>query len=1141
MLVDARIVELTQSFYAWELRGRGWARYPQPVVLEPAFRPFLSHELPRPPAYDDARRPTLLSSLAGLVKGERPEETQSLREIEEPDPILDPRSPEKVELAEFVVALPQDSRVSSGAVVSWLRSLSTISGPASFELLGGGGRVEVRLAIGNADVSQALGQLRAVLPEAVVLGARDSLIERWVQNDGGVFSAVEFGLANEFMVPLARFGPSEEPLLPLVAALADVGNDELGLVQVLFEETREPWEDSLLRSVVTPSGKPFFADAPEITAAAKEKVSTPLYAVCLRVAGVGRDGDSATAVVSRLAAGLSHFGNPRANELMPLPTDAFEILESDLLRRTTHRSGMLLSTEELASLVHFPGAGVRVPELWRASEKTKAAPPEVRGSGCFIGRNEHHREENEVRLSVDAKTKHVHVVGSSGTGKSTLLVRMILEDIEQGHGVGVLDPHGDLIAEVASRLPQERFTDVVFFDPSEDQTAIGWNILGAQSETEKDLLASDLVGVFRRLSTSWGDQMTAVLANAILVFLESSCGGTLLELRKFLVDEAFRREVLATVDDEYVGSFWETEFPLLIGRKPQAPILTRLDMFLRSKLIRRIVTVREPKLDFREVTDRGLIFLGKLATGAIGEDNAALLGSLLVSKFHQVTIAREAQAVEDRRPFFLYIDEFHHVATPSMASLFSGARKYRLGLTVAHQDLFQLHKNVPEVERSLLANAYTRVCFRAGEADARDLAKGFSFFEPEDLMGLGLGEAVCRVGGRGADFNLRTEKLPGVERDEARARLTALRQMTAERWRGGADETVSPPSREEAPKPPPKPATSQPAAKPPASAASEPTSAAEPETSEAPQPQLDKEALDYLELIANEPFLSVRERNDQLGLSAWKGNQIKKTILDANLVREVPVNPGGRGQRFKLFEFTAAGRDVLAEYGIESPTGYGRGGVAHQWWVNTIAEWLGEQGLSPVVEDDSSGARVDLAFSVSRKKVAVEVEMAEGHALENIRKDLEAGYHFVVSLLDDSASFKRIQEGLESETGDLPSNVRVGALQDYAELLTPPLIPHPPPSLRRPKQDKEPRRRSRRRRRAAAPSAGSSPLMEPGALTTPMAADYVGLSPATLETMRVRGGGPVFVKLGARVVYQREDLDKWLEERKRKSTSDPGH
>ena len=484
------------------------------------------------------------------------------------------------------------------------------------------------------------------------------------------------------------------------------------------------------------------------------------------------------------------------------------------------------------------------------------------------------------------------------------------------------------------------------------------------------------------------------------------------------------------------------------------------------------------------------------------------------------------------------------MATPSMASLFSGMRKYRLGLTVAHQDLYQLHRAVPEVERSLLANAYTRICFRAGEEDARQLAKGFSLFEAEDLMKLGLGEALCRVGGRDDDFNLRTENLLPVDRVEAQERRAVLRDLSSRRWLVSDEEQPEPrprptesprkaaetPQREDGDRPPSPPL-----------APSEPTTAS-PEQVEAAS-QLDKEALDYLETIATEPFLSVRQRNDHLSLSAWRGQQIKKTVLEAGLVREVAINPGGRGERFKLLEFTQTGRQLLSEYGIPSPTGHGRGGIAHQWWVKTIADRLREHDLSPAIEDDTQGARVDLFVSARGKKIAVEVEMTDGHAIDNIRKDLEAGFDLVVSLLDDSASAERIQEALAAESGDLRPKVRIGHLQDYEEFLTPPLIPHPPP-LRRPNQNEEPRARRKRRPRSAPSESARNRLQdvltEPGALSTPWAAEYVGLSPATLEALRSRGGGPAFAKLGRRVVYRREDLDEWLAKRRRQSTSDDG-
>jgi hypothetical protein len=252
----------------------------------------------------------------------------------------------------------------------------------------------------------------------------------------------------------------------------------------------------------------------------------------------------------------------------------------------------------------------------------------------------------------------------------------------------------------------------------------------------------------------------------VLTFLESDRGGTLSDLRRFLVVPAFREQFLRTVGDAQVVYYWRKEFPLLVGRRPQAPVLTRLDAFLRPKAIRHVVSQQANRLDFADIMDKGKIFLARLSHGAIGEENAQLLGALLVSKFHQLALGRQQVKESARRDFWLYIDEFQHFATPSMASLLSGVRKYRLGLVLAHQELHQLESRSPEVANAVVANAHTRVCFRLGDQDARKLESGFSSFEASDLQNLSIGEAVCRVERAEFDFNLHTPPLPAMDAEQ---------------------------------------------------------------------------------------------------------------------------------------------------------------------------------------------------------------------------------------------------------------------------------------------------------------------------------------------------------------------------------------
>lgn len=350
----------------------------------------------------------------------------------------------------------------------------------------------------------------------------------------------------------------------------------------------------------------------------------------------------------------------------------------------------------------------------------------------------------------------------------------------------MLDPHGDLIDRICGIIPSARIEDVVLVDPSDEQYSVGFNILSAHSELEKTLLASDLVAVFQRLSTSWGDQMNSVLQNAILAFLESDRRGNIADLRRFLIEPVFRSEFLKSVNDSEVVYYWQKSFPHLSGNKSIGSILTRLDTFLAKKPIRYMVSQSENRLDFAQIMDTGKIFLAKLPEGLLGRENSYLLGALLVSKFQQLVMSRQAQQITARRDFWLYIDEFANFITPSMAEILSGARKYRIGLTLAHHELQQLQRN-SEVASAVISHPFTRIVFRVGDEDAKKLAEGFSFFEAKDLRNLEVGQAICRVERSDYDFNLRVPLSPEPDTTAAEARRQQV--ITVSRKKHGAART----------------------------------------------------------------------------------------------------------------------------------------------------------------------------------------------------------------------------------------------------------------------------------------------------------------------------------------------------------------
>lgn len=771
--------ELTEQFRRWEVRGRGWRVYPKPVCPEPPFAPFRVHSVSAAPVIDDGHRPTFLSSLVKTLTA-KPQPPQPIRVCEEePEPCPLARGP----LVELQTMLPADLDIGNDVFEQFLRSLSLCREPIAFELVGSPSRVAVQFAAHPGDAPLLGRQLRAYFPEAQFQESKDGLLNTWNACEAHETIVVEFGLAREFMFSLAT--GKLDPFIGIVGALSGLAANEFGLFQVLFQATREEWAESIIRSVTGDDRRPFFVNEPELANAAEEKVRQPLYAAVVRIAITSESYERTLQLACDMASSLRVFANPQGNELIPLENSEYPSEDhlADALSRQSRRSGMLLTSDELTGFVHVPGSAVRSPAFARNICRSKSAPAIVKNSaGLLLGDNIHNGVKTAVRLTPNQRVQHMHIIGASGTGKSTLLFNLLRQDIENGEGVALLDPHGDLVDKVLGIIPEARINDVILIDPSDEEYSVGFNILSAHSDLEKTLLASDLVSVFQRLSTSWGDQMNSVLQNAILAFLESSLTGTLSDLRRFLLEPAYRSEFLKSVRDSELLYYWQKAFPQLAGNRSVGPIITRLDTFLAPKPIRYMVSQPRNGLDFADIMDSGKIFLAKLPEGLLGKENSYLLGALLVGKFQQLAMARQAKQIAARRDFWIFIDEFHQFITPSMAQILSGARKYRIGLTLAHQELQQLERN-RDVASAVMSNPATRIVFRVGDADARKLAEGFSYFEAKDLQNLETGQAIARVERADFDFNL-SVPLPtdpkGIDTAALRAKIiTASREKYA--------------------------------------------------------------------------------------------------------------------------------------------------------------------------------------------------------------------------------------------------------------------------------------------------------------------------------------------------------------------------
>lgn len=337
----------------------------------------------------------------------------------------------------------------------------------------------------------------------------------------------------------------------------------------------------------------------------------------------------------------------------------------------------------------------------------------------------------------DDRRRHMYIIGKTGMGKTTLLENMIISDIINGEGCCYIDPHGDTAEKLLNYIPVDRINDVIYINPADTDFPIAFNILEAVDEKSKHLIASGLVGVFKKqFADSWGPRLEYILRNAILALLDYP-GSTLLGIMRILVDKGYRQKVVDKIKDPVVRSFWVNEYTQWNDRVLQeviSPIQNKVGQFLSNFLIRNVVGQVKSTIDMRDIIDNNKILIMNLSKGKIGEDTMQLLGSMIVTKLYLAAMSRVDIPEDQRKDFYLHVDEFQNFATDSFADILSEARKYRLNLVMAHQFITQLPENVSD---AVFGNIGTMICFRVGAADAEILVKEFTpTFTEEDLVNL---------------------------------------------------------------------------------------------------------------------------------------------------------------------------------------------------------------------------------------------------------------------------------------------------------------------------------------------------------------------------------------------------------------------
>jgi type IV secretory pathway VirB4 component len=416
----------------------------------------------------------------------------------------------------------------------------------------------------------------------------------------------------------------------------------------------------------------------------------------------------------------------------------------------------VLGACELASLWHPPGLTLSgIKNIAWGSRLTGEAPEnlpiadeneEEKKHINFFARTEFKNKTATFGIKREDRRKHIYIIGKTGTGKSTMIANMAVNDMRNGEGVAVIDPHGDLCDILLDYIPSHRINDVAYLDPSDTEYPFHLNPLEVKNTSYRELIASGIVSIFYKLyHFSWGPRLEYILRNTILTLLRVP-GSTLLQIPELLTSDTYRRRVVEKLDDQVLKNFWLNEFEKMspqMKSEAVSPILNKIGQFLSSQTIRNIIGNPVSTIDLEKMMNDGKIVLVNLSQGKIGEDSSALLGAMMITKLQLAAMNRVYVGEHERRDFYLYVDEFQNFATRSFIKILSEARKYRLNLTLANQYVGQIDE---DVQKAIFGNAGSIVSFGIGSADARFLAKEFGLkYAEEELVQLGNYQIVLKL------------------------------------------------------------------------------------------------------------------------------------------------------------------------------------------------------------------------------------------------------------------------------------------------------------------------------------------------------------------------------------------------------------
>ena len=604
-------------------------------------------------------------------------------------------------------------------------------------------------------------QLTAQYPEALIYKTRDHLPHL---AQAPFLALGQLVFTNSFYLPLKTYRDFRDidPLSSLLGVMAKAQKGESTLVQVSIEKTGH-WQAKaasiLKKGIVDPITQRTLPHPQKLLI--EKKIAHHGFKTNIRLLTSAQSSDQALSLLKSLAGSFGSFGLADANSLSLWRPKSYQ--KKGFFKALTQRASgytpghQVINIEELSSLWHPPTkylsgikniawgktlSGEPPVNLPVAEGLTKEQKQEIN----FIARTEFKNKITTFGIKRLDRRRHIYMIGKTGTGKTTLIANMAINDMRNGEGLAVIDPHGDLCDILLDYIPSYRVNDCCYLNPADFEHPFRLNPLEVRTHEHAELVSSGIVSIFHKLyHYSWGPRLEYILRNTLLTLTQVP-EATLVQVPEILANERYRKKVTDKLTDKVLKSFWENEFNKMSEKfrsEAISPILNKVGQFVSSPMIRNILKYPKSTIDLEKMMNQGKILLVNLSSGKLGEDNSALLGAMFISKLQLGAMARVNIPEEQRKDFYLYVDEFQNFATESFVKILSEARKYRLDICVANQYIGQLEE---EIQKAIFGNAGTLLSFIVGAQDAHALSREFGqTYKEEDLVALGKYQIITKL------------------------------------------------------------------------------------------------------------------------------------------------------------------------------------------------------------------------------------------------------------------------------------------------------------------------------------------------------------------------------------------------------------